>query len=151
MNAALWLSLQALSFSDITGETIVSTSPEMKCDRVTSICALTRKSFGGVTIEDSMIFSNKRTDKVSVMLITIDPLAERTTIAALTAKYGAPSSDQIKKEANKTGGQTEYRHVKWKPFSDGGTLEYSRGDVKAFVAFKFPQNIDPPDAPKVDF
>lgn len=144
-----------LEFGNITSETNVWRSPDIKCRSINdqiSDCRLTRTSFAGVPIDDSMIMTDKA-QRPTLVYIKAKYFYLPAALEALTARYGKPVADKSYEELNKQGGPVARRIIVWPAFDSGATLTLStNGNTEALtVHFRWSQNQPPREAPKVDF
>lgn len=142
-----------LQFSGISSDTVADQSAEIECERVGSvkICELVRRSFGGITLNDTMVLTNKISDRVTLLHLDFDKFFYAKALEVLSAKYGTPDSLEEEEKINETGGPYVLKIAKWSSFSDGDTLALVSHEKGAYVAIRFIKNIPPKEGPDVDF
>lgn len=144
-----------LEFGGITAETHVLRSPEVACRELTQTlhdCRLARPTFGSVPIERSM-FTYNSAFRPNTLSVEADALFIDTAVEVLTARYGPPASDEIRRETDPEGGHFDRRLIEWPAFDNEASLRLftTRGGRGIMLFFRWAENIPPREAPPVDF
>ncbi len=144
-----------LEFSGVTTETDGPNAATLDCKDLKPsnypACKLARTSFGNVQIHTSRVNLNPRTMRVWSVILRFNNVYDSDAVAALTAKYGAPSKDTETPAVNKHHGVPYIsRFAVWDSFDNGRVLLHS-GQGDSSVEIFFPENMPARELSKVRF
>lgn len=149
--------LPPLVFSGIDENTKPPESSEFRCQKLGPThfsCRWAKGSYGGVVVEDSYISSNSSTRALERLDLVSRSFFETTAVAALTQKYGKPTSVKTEKRVNKMGGPYEFRSYTWASFARNAAVYLTvnpSGNDNMLLSISFPANRSPNQGPIVDF
>jgi hypothetical protein len=104
-------------------------------------CELARTSFGNVQIVSSRVNLNPQTMRVWGLNLRYKKMDDEAAVAALTAKYGAPTKDTKTPTKNRIHGTPFIRRLAiWDSFDNGRLLLHS-GEDDSSIEIYFPKNM----------
>ena len=144
-----------LKFLGVTAKTAGPNARALDCKDLKPsnfpTCKLARTSFGNVQIVTSRVNLNPQTMRVWIVILRFKKMDDSAAVAALTAKYGAPTKDT---ETPAVTRQYRIPYISrlavWDSFDNGRVLLQS-GQDDSFVSVEFPENMPARELAKIRF